>query len=159
MWAAWAAGACVTSASYILLYRYAGEIYNTSSHASMISFVLSSFVIMGALALASLAVWCGCSGGAAVWAECARALSGRLAGILVGVAVLVILTQIGIMTSVVRSPNPGYAYIIINANVLLVLLGAWLFFHLRVTIMSGIGVAVALIGIVLVICGQKKQAR
>ena len=42
---------------------------------------------------------------------------------------------------------------------LLVLLGAWLFFHLRVTIMSGIGVALALIGIVLVICGQKKQAR
>ena len=69
---------------------------------------------------------------------------------------MVVCTQLAILVAVNACTNPGYAHMVINLNVLLVLLGSYLIFGIPVSGMSGAGVVVAMVGVFLVICGQAR---
>ena len=69
------------------------------------------------------------------------------------VAVLLICTQMALFASVNLAPNPGYAHIIVNLNVIVVLLMAVLLFGSALSWVSGLGAALAIGGIVLVVRG------
>lgn len=79
-----------------------------------------------------------------------QALSGR-AWLFVGVAALVCwVGNLAQLDAIKRAPNPGAALAIINASVAVVAVAAWPLFSAPLSAGKGTGVALCLIGIILV---------
>ena len=162
-WVVAAVSACFTSAVFILVYRWVGGVVGAGLSSpgatrtwGLAAFMLCVFVVVGVLGALGLLLARACSPD--TLARLRQDVRGTpaLGWSALGIGVLVVCTQLGILVAVNACTNPGYAHMIINLNVLLVLLGSYLFFGITVSGMSGAGVAVAVVGVSLVICGQAR---
>lgn len=165
VWVVASISACITSAVFILLYRWVGN-RTREGHKSASSriwglavYLLWSFVAVGVLGALGLLGVRGCRPALLERFRREVRVEPGLGWVAVGIGALVVCTQLGILVSVNACVNPGYAHMVINLNVLLVLLGAYLIFGIPVSGTSGVGVGVAMAGVILVICGQRQARR
>lgn len=160
-WIIFAAVACLTSASMILIMKYVGIrlLRKGASPADRIrTLALCSFgvlVLIGILGLCGGLLFASSSarGHACTYLLDKLREEPSLWVAVFSVAILVICTQLALFSSVNLAPNPGYAHIIVNLNVVVVLLVAALLFGSALSWVSGVGVALAIGGIVLVVQG------
>lgn len=69
--------------------------------------------------------------------------------LLILTAVLGAAGNIMLVKGLSSAPNPGYALAIVNANVILVTIGAFFLFGSEITFVKGIGIVLSLLGIIL----------
>ena len=165
-WVAFAAIACLTSATMVLLMKYVGTRVlrngaTTTSSGEIRTLVLYSFGVL--VLIGTLGAICGLllffttaendREGARVYLLRKLRAEPALWGVALAIAALVLCTQLALFASINLAPNPGYAHIIVNLNVIVVLLVAALLFGSALSWVSGLGVAVAIGGIILVVCG------
>lgn len=55
-----------------------------------------------------------------------------------------------LVQGIASAPNPGYALAVVNANVILVTIAAFFLFKSGITLVKGIGLVLALIGVILI---------
>ena len=155
-WVVFALIACFTSATFFLVYRWVGDTLSAKTIPGMAAYLLWVFVAVGVAGALGLLVCYACHRPMLQRFTSDASRHSGLVWAVAGTGVLITLTQLSILVSFNSCANPGYAHVIVNMNVLLVLLGAFLIFGLPVGLMSGIGVVVAVVGVSLVIVGQKK---
>ena len=143
MWVGAAVFACVTSATLVLLLKAIGlELgghVSLQQGAAVAGCILAGAGLLGLLVLACLP----------------RSVTVALvpqAGRLAGAAIAIILTQIALVAAVNGAPNPGFAHLVVNFNMLLVTIAAVFLFGSRLGWQSGLGMAVAAAGLGLVLC-------
>ena len=162
-WVVAAVAACLTSTVFILVYRWVGGVtgtglaWGTAARTwGMAAYLLWVFVTVGVLGALGLLLTRVCRPD--ILARLRQDVRGTpaLGWSAAGIGVLVVCTQLAILVAVNACTNPGYAHMVINLNVVLVLLGSYLIFGIPVSGMSGAGVAVAMAGVFLVICGQAR---
>ena len=78
------------------------------------------------------------------------ALSGRAWLLVAGAALACWVGNLAKLDAVSRAPNPGAALVIINASVAVVALAAWPVFAAPLSAGKGLGVALCLVGVILV---------
>ena len=157
-WAVVALLACVSTATMVLLLKYAGNCIDAraESHADktqmLITFMAGYIAVAGILCVFVMALRTQYGNGRHLLNRlCADR---RLCLVLLAVAATILLSQTGIIMSVNMAPNPGYAHMIINMNVIIVLLLSVLLFGNMISPTSALGIAFAVFGILLVVNGS-----
>jgi drug/metabolite transporter (DMT)-like permease len=73
------------------------------------------------------------------------------AGLIVGAAVAMILAQIAMVAAINQAPNPGFAHLVINFNMLVVTVAAACLFGSQLGWRSALGMGVAATGLAMVL--------
>lgn len=71
-----------------------------------------------------------------------------------GAAVALILTHIALVAAVNGAPNPGFAQLLVNMNTLVIAIAAVFLFGSQLGWQSGLGMALAAVGLGLVLCSS-----
>jgi drug/metabolite transporter (DMT)-like permease len=145
MWIAASIFACFTSATLVLLLKVVGLKLGGSLSLQQGAGV-AGCVLVGAGAL-----------GLAVLACLPREITVPLrphASWLAGAAVALVLSQIAVVAAINGAPNPGFAHLVVNFNMLLVTVAAVFLFGSRLGWQSAVGMAVAAAGLALVLCSK-----
>ena len=155
-WIVFALLACFTSATFFLVYRWVGDTLRTKTITGMATYLLWVFVAVGVVGALGLFMVRMCHKPTLQQFATEVSREHRLVWAALGTGVLITLTQLGILVAFNSCTNPGYAHVIVNLNVLLVLLGSFLIFGIPVNRVAGIGIVIALAGASMVILGQKR---
>lgn len=143
MWLPFALSACVTSATVILLLKAVGQ---------QLGHPLS--VAHGAAITGAVMLGAGMLGAAILLAlprNTTQVLRGQV-GRLAAAACCLVLTHVALVVAVNRAANPGFAHLVVNFNMVLVVLASTLLFGSRLGWQAGLGVAVTVLGLALVLC-------
>lgn len=143
MWVPLALSACATSATLILVLKAVGRQLG-SSLAIQQGAAISGAVLLGAGVLGAAILLCLPRRNTAVL----RAHVGYLAA----AACALVLTQVALVVAVNRAANPGFAHLVVNFNVVLVVLASTVLFGSRLGWQAGLGVGVTILGLALVLC-------
>lgn len=143
MWVFFALSACLTSATVILLLKavgqHLGNPLSVSQGAAITGAVMLGAGMLGAAILLALP------------RHTTQVMRGHV-GCLAAATCCLVLTHVALVVAVNRSSNPGFAHLVVNFNVVLVVLASTVLFGSRLGWQAGLGVAVTILGLALVLC-------
>jgi len=134
-WFIYALFGMLALSAMFLLFRKLGNMGANSFTIIIFEFLIASIILVGYASAAKVNI---IPTGNNIWY------------LLIAIGLLGAIGNILLTQSIINAPNPGYALAIVNANVVLVTIGAFFLFGSEVTITKGIGVALALAGIILI---------
>lgn len=158
-WFFFALLACLTSSCMVLVMKYVGVVIARADVPAQnqnlgVAFSLSTLIVAGAVALLVLGTW-HARGQTPVLAL--RSEPPLLTAV-IGVAVLVVVTQLSLFIAVNVCSNPAHAHMLVNFNVILVLIGSFLLFRSPINWISAVGIVLGVSGVILVTHGESLAA-
>lgn len=164
-WVAIALFACVATATMVVLLKYIGTCVSScantkSERMHMLLLFMTGYIAFAGVVCACVIAYLAASGNAVIKAHDLYDRMCRDRRLLLGMfamGAIVVLCQTGIILSVNAAPNPGYAHLIINMNVVIVLVVSIYLFGSLITPTAWVGVVLAVLGIMLVVAGASHK--
>ena len=165
-WVAIALFACAATASMVVALKYVGTCVAScartrSERPRMLLLAMLGYIAVAGVACACAFAYLASARDAASTRELCERMCGdrRILLSILAIGAIVLLCQAGIILSVNAAPNPGYAHLVINLNVVVVLIASVYLFGNSITPTSWVGVVLAVAGIMLVIGGSREEAK
>jgi len=144
MWWAYASGACLSSATLVLLLKAMGEQLRPATVTLQQGAAIASAVLLGAGLLGAVLL--------CLLPRSVRQPLRKMSGKLVAAAAAIVVTQMLLVAAVNGAPNPGFAHLVVNFNMVVVTIAAIFLFGSRLGAQAAIGMLVAVAGLALVLC-------